>query len=155
VASLREIISSDGALFLDHRLFGGQARLQMPALLYLRSVLWRAYRLPATLLGRPATSFQLVDRQLIGVTHDAAGVISLAEDQPLHGAGYVIAQGGGFQSQTALRALNPDWFNLLEWATATSTSAVARLRISNPGSRSSNNPLPPRGRLACIRRLDD
>lgn len=120
VVAIREAATSDGADFVDYRLYNGQSRMQMPALLYLRQILWRAYRLPDTILGRPAASFQLVDRQLIGVTHNASGVISMAEDQPLEGAGYVIAQGVGFQSQTALRALNPDRFNLAEWVDANS-----------------------------------
>lgn len=133
VAILRESTSSDGASFVDHRLFSGQSRMQMPALLYLRQILWRAYRLPSVILGRAASSFQLVDRQLIGVSHDAAGVIAVEAGQPLDGAGYVIAQGIGFNSQTALRALNPDRFNLADWVDANSRWSVQSFGVDADG----------------------
>lgn len=133
VVAIRESATSDGADFVDYRLYNGQSRMQMPALLYLRQILWRAYRLPDTILGRPATSFQLVDRQLIGVTHSGSGLIAIAEDQPLEGAGYVIAQGVGFQSQTALRALNPDRFNLDEWVDANSRWSAQSFGVDADG----------------------
>lgn len=115
VINLRQSIHGDGLAFVDGRLFGGQTRLAMPAVLYIRNVLWRAYRLPDVVLGRPAASWTLMDRGLIGVSHDRFGRMTPVYAQPADGNGYAIVQGYGFSTQGAFRALNPDRFNLAEW----------------------------------------
>ena len=133
VAELREISDADGAAFYDWRLFGGQLRLLMPAVLYIRHVLWRTYRIPDGILDRPAAAWTIQDRLLVSVTHDVDGIMTADDGVAVDGNGYAIVQAAGFNSQSAFKALNPDRFDFDAWISANTAWSLAGFQIDADG----------------------
>jgi hypothetical protein len=121
--TVRDVAALKGTAYGDNRRFGGRSRMDMPAVGYINELVFRAWRVPASIIGRPAAELELVNTALAAVTHDASGVMSVLTDQELgipeseSGPGYVIAQGIGV-NEHAFRALNPRNFNLSHWVTA-------------------------------------
>lgn len=123
---------SAGAAFADARKHGGKSRLQMPAVLYIRELVFRAWRLPATVLGRDMRSWQLADSLLCAVTHNVSGVMTADLTRPQPGNGYIIAAHFGLNVD-ALRAVNPFRFRLDEWLVANKAWGVAPFQSGGDG----------------------
>lgn len=115
-------VGGSGAQWRDTRRFGGRSRLLMPVAVYLREVLFRAFKLPADfgLLNcwggwQPAATLELREKMLVEVTHSAAdGTMGwLGQDIPA-GNGYAIAL--GYQvGQDAFGSLRPEYFDFTKW----------------------------------------
>lgn len=136
--TVRDVVGLLGSTFYDDRLFGGRSRLDMPALGYIEELVFRAWKVPATILGRPARSWRLVNTAIAAVTHNAAGVMSVVMDSHLgipeseSGPGYAIADGIGINERT-FRALNPRNFNLAHWVTANSAWGALAFQVDPDG----------------------
>lgn len=117
---------NDGAAFADRRRVNGRLRMDMPVALYLRTLVWRAWRLPDTVLGRPAANWKIEERLLVGVTHDATGFLTPSIDEPVDGNGYAVAQMVmGLDSSTVRGAINSNLFNFAAWTAAQGAWQVA------------------------------
>lgn len=136
--TVRDVAVLKGAGFADERLFGGRSRMDMPAVAYINELVFRAWKVPATIIGRPAGDFELVNTALCAATHNTSGVISTVHDATLgipeseSGPGYVIAQGIGVNEHT-FRALNPRNFNLAHWVSANSQWGAVGFQVDPNG----------------------
>lgn len=139
-ANLRDARDNNGALFRDFRKFGGRSRLQMPAALYIQSVLFRAYRPPANFLLRNAYGYwlnlfalELTERALVEVTHNpATGAMSWEVDVVSAGNGYAIVK--GYQvGQDGYKTLRPEHFQINEWVNAQDTWQHLSFQVDDSG----------------------
>jgi hypothetical protein len=121
--TVAEFATIMGSQFLDQRLWAGRNRAEMPAMLYLRNLLFRAYRLPDTVnVGGTSVAsahLNLLDRSLVELTHDpATGVMSpvldAGEPRGTDDRGYAVAQGFNLD-QDFLSVLRPDQIDSSTW----------------------------------------
>lgn len=121
-ANLRDARDTTGSFFRDYRKFAGRSRLQMPAALYIATVLFRAFRPLNTfaLLNADGAvvdlySMELLDRAVVEVTHDpATGAMSWERDVISAGNGYAIVR--GYQvGLDAFKTLRPKAFRTADW----------------------------------------
>lgn len=87
-----------GEAFRDYRKFAGRARLDMPCMLYIDQVVFRAFRPPATVtlwgVAVPTAALRLVDVMLAKVTHDeVTGALTADPTAPLESNGYAVIKG--------------------------------------------------------------
>jgi hypothetical protein len=109
----------DGASFRDYRSFGGRCRMDMPALLYAQSLVFRAFRLTDDFhftngVGRVVdlSSINLVSGMVARVSHNpATGEMDWNTDAASDGAGYGIAQ-GFMVGADGFKAIRPDRFKI-------------------------------------------
>ncbi len=90
----------------DARLFAGRPRNSLPAAVYLRELVYRAFRLPQTIRGRHRAGLRIVRDGPSEITFDpVTGVMSAAPDTPGHGAGegMVICQNSAFDTDLLVR----------------------------------------------------
>ncbi len=138
-ASLTVTTTNVDSLFADHRRFNGRNRMDMPAALYLQSLLYRAFRPkrdPAPIIANiygasvPLADVQdgathlsgaeLVSRNLTRLTHDqVTGAISIYRDDaanlvPADGCGYAIVR-GYLVGEDLFRSIDPHRFNVAQW----------------------------------------
>ena len=137
----------DGEGFRDCRKFGGRSRLQMPAALYVQSVLFRAFRPPRGFQLRNGYGnwmtlwgLELVDQALVEVTHDpVTGVMDWDRDEaglpgPVisAGNGYAIVQ--GYQvGQDGYKTLRPEHLQINQWITGQDTWQRATFQTDDSG----------------------
>jgi len=125
-----EVAAVLGPQFLDARKYASKARNQLPAVLYIREIVFRAFRPPAKLLDIPTRSLRILDRQLCAVSHDASGFMTADITYPIDGNGYVIAKSIGLSSQ-AFASIRPEHFNLDEWILAATAWGVVSFTIDS------------------------
>ncbi|MHB9009758.1 MAG: hypothetical protein ACYDC1_22820 [Limisphaerales bacterium] len=120
-----EFAAVAGSSYLDERLWAGRSRADLPALLYLRQVVWRCYRLPDLVnvggASVPVTDLQVMDRTIAELSHDpATGIMSVTMDGSIprgtEDRGYAVAQGFNLD-QDYLSALRPDQIDVSTWNT--------------------------------------
>ncbi|HTH49340.1 MAG TPA: hypothetical protein VMB21_17620, partial [Candidatus Limnocylindria bacterium] len=121
--TVRQVAAIQGATYADYRRHAGRSRMDMPAILYIRELVFRAWRLPDTVLGRDARSWALADTMLCAVTHNSDGVMSADLTRPQDGNGYLIAQGYGSNPEF-FSNLDPRRFDLDEWVSAQANWSV-------------------------------
>ena len=131
------VLKGADSAYFDGRLFAGQSRMDMPAVAYIRELVLRAWRLPATILGRPAEDMEPVNQMLGSVEHNTSGVMSLVYDEPgvvasEGGESYAIAEGVGINAE-AFQAINPRNFNLADWVTKNNRWGVVNGRLDPNG----------------------
>jgi hypothetical protein len=108
--------------FEDFRWFAGRSRMEMPVVLYLRQVLFRAFRPSLALFnagGRlvPVNDLRLIEENLVAVDHAPGnGAMSHTVDAAVDGEGYAIARGyqvwrEGFRDMKPERIRVADWQN--------------------------------------------
>jgi hypothetical protein len=107
---------------LDPRLIEGRPRNDMPAALYVREILFRAFRFKddfaitnADGLQIPISALRVAEKMVAEVEHDpATGDMTYDETKASEGNGYAIAQ--GYQVGTDMfRTINPDRFDFAKW----------------------------------------
>lgn len=139
-AELRDAQHGDGNSFRDYRKYCGRSRMAMPAALYQRAILFRAFRPPSNLALRNRqrknlglNSLEITDRALVEVTHDAAtGEMFWDEEVQTAGNGYCIVR--GYQvGQDAFRTLRPENFKLAKWRELQSTWQAVQFQIDHSG----------------------
>jgi hypothetical protein len=131
--------STDPDEWLDWKKFGGRLRADMPAELYLQTLVFRAFR-PApfrfpTYSGEyvPLESLEIVPRLLTPVTHDpVTGLMKWEAGLPLDGNGYAIVQ--GYQvGQDAFRTLRPESFNVADFLARQEVWQTASFQVDDTG----------------------
>jgi hypothetical protein len=112
-----------GNAFIDSKKFNGRSRMDVPAALYVRNLLFRAFR--PNLSGFfnrygqfvPMSEATLVDRLLTRVTHNpATGVMTPVTNELADGNGYAIAKGYNV-GKDDFQTLRPDQLEA-SWFTA-------------------------------------
>lgn len=122
--TVREFADLQGtpASFYDFRRYAGASRMDMPAMLYIRHVLLRAFRLPTGFRFRNANGYwvypdscEIANRMCAAVSHDpVTGIMSWNINEPVDGRGYAIVK--GYQiGKDLFRTLRPERFNLATW----------------------------------------
>ena len=139
-ADLRDARDGNGSWFRDPRKFQNRSRLQMPVMLYLGNVLFKAFRFPAsfTLLNVNGdrlglTSLELAERAIVQVTHDpVTGDMYYERIVPSQPNGYAIVQ--GYQvAADAFKTLLPEHFNLDHWIDLQAVWQAAPFHVDNSG----------------------
>ncbi len=120
-AALRDA-RGGGDAFRDFRKSDSRSRMNLPVNLYVRTILFRAFRIPRWFQLRniegnfvPLDSMEMVDRSVVEVTHNPV-TGEMFYDETLHSAsnGYGIAQ--GYQvGADGFKTLDPKHFKLNEW----------------------------------------
>lgn len=108
--------------FEDTRSFSGKSRNEMPAILYINQVLFRAFKFQDgfTIKNRDRVNYRLVDSQIADkmaarVTHDPTTGEMFANVNEVHD-GQVFATVRGYSVGSDLfKSINPDRFNLDDW----------------------------------------
>ena len=120
VSQYAELVQVDA--FLDYRKFSTRSRNDMPAVLYIRQVLFRAFRFPdgffiVNAFGEriPAHSLAPAQKLVAKVTHDpVTGLMEWDPSQNADGNGYAIAR--GYQvGKDLFRSIRPERFNINQW----------------------------------------
>jgi hypothetical protein len=109
---------NDGDRFLDYRKFHGRSRLDMPAALYIKTLLFRAFKPNldefTNAYGRvvPMDSVNIADRLLQAVTHlPTTGQMAVVPSEPADGNGYAVVK--GYQvGRDLFRTLRPEQFSV-------------------------------------------
>ena len=147
-AALRDARSNDGEAFRDYRRFQGRSRLNLPVMLYLTEVMFRAFRLPDNFRLRLANglyadkySFDIDTRAVVEVTHDPAtgqmtalgnGAGGYEIPDSAHN-GYAIVQ--GYQvAQDGFKTLRPEYFNLASWVSGQALWQAAPFTVDDSGA---------------------
>ena len=108
--------------YLDYRKFAGRSRLDMPAMLYLQQILFRAFRFPdgfyiTNANGRwvPIMALSPAGKMIAKVTHDPiSGIMECDLNEGADGSGYAIVR--GYQvTQDLFKTIRPERFNSLQW----------------------------------------
>jgi hypothetical protein len=131
--------AGSGDTYADHRKFHGRSRMFMPAALYIRVLLFRAFRpQPGSFVNYyglevPLDTVELVDRLLTDVWHDpVTGVMSWDPSIPMDGNGYAIVH--GYQvGEDLFRTLRPDQFRVDMFANTRKVWQHAPYQIDDSG----------------------
>ncbi len=108
--------------FHDYRKFEGRSRMDMPAMLYVGQILFRAFRLPDNFRFKNgngvycyADSIAISNRMVAKVSHNpTTGVMTWDDEEALDGRGYAIVK--GYQVGKDLFAtLKPETLDLTAW----------------------------------------
>lgn len=124
--------------FSDWRQFGGRSRMDMPVVLYLEQILFRAYRPPANInLGggrvMPVESLDLVGRMVLAVTHDpVTGKMEYDANRNQEGTGYAIVK-GLLGDATALLQLEPERVDVARYVEQMETWQPVGFQVDNSG----------------------
>lgn len=117
--------NGDTGAFLDFRKYGGKARNNMPAALYIRNLLFRSFSLPDNFTIRNtygqtlyADSLEIQDKLIAKVEHDPiSGLTTYDASDNVDGNCYVIVK--GYQvGKDMFETIKPERFNLTEWLSA-------------------------------------
>lgn len=118
----------------DHRLFTGRSRMEMPAVLYLRLIVYRAFRLPPTVAGRPRTDFTIAAEGPAQVEYDpVTGLMSPKIEAGVGGGpGMVLVQNHAF-GPDLFRQLRPEALDLARLEEAAGLWSPAAYRPDDNG----------------------
>lgn len=113
--------------FADYRKCQGKCRMDMPAFLYIKTLLFRAFKLPNSFSFKNTygnlisySDTVLSSEMLCGVTHDPiTGKMSWNVDDPPDGGGYAIVQGYRI-GEDSFKTINPKRFNMDQWISSQS-----------------------------------
>jgi len=113
-AALRDARSRDGDAFRDHRKYAGRSRMDMPAAIYLQSLLFRAFKPDIGGITNadgnfiPLMSLNIADQMLCLVNYDpGSGDMTDDASQLADGNGLVIVKGWQF-GQDFFKLVNPE-----------------------------------------------
>jgi hypothetical protein len=129
------------ANFLDYRKFSTRCRNDMPAVLYIRQILFRAFRFPpgffiVNAFGEqvPLHSMAPAQKMVAKVTHDpVSGLMEWDASQNADGSGYAIAK--GYQvGRDLFRTIRPERFNLNQWTDAQNIWEHPEFQIDDSGA---------------------
>jgi hypothetical protein len=113
--------------FADYRKFAGRTRMDMPAALYLQTLVFRAFKPQMTGLTNyagefvPLASLDLLDQMVCRVAHDlTTGVMTTYPNEPADSNGYAITK--GYQvGEELFKHLKPDQFDINVFANTSPT----------------------------------
>jgi hypothetical protein len=126
--------------FMDFRKYTTRSRLDMPCVLYIKQILWRAFRFPGgftiqNIDGRqiPINSLGLANKMIAKVTHDPlTGLMDWDIDENPDGNGYGIVQGYNV-GRDLFRTLRPDRFDLSKWNSSRDVWEHIEFQIDDSG----------------------
>ncbi|OHD23034.1 MAG: hypothetical protein A2Y38_23360 [Spirochaetes bacterium GWB1_59_5] len=131
--------ANDGNRFIDHRKFSGRSRMDMPAALYLQTLVLRAFRpavagiVNATGASLPLESLDLVSEQVCRVDYvPETGVMSAAVSEPADSNGLAIVKGYNV-SADLWRQVRSDQFNPALFTAANAIWSAAPFQIDDSG----------------------
>lgn len=141
--TVREFAASQGgsaASFQDFRKFAGKPRMDMPAYLYCRMVLFRAFRLPDGFSFKNTygqivniNSFELVNEMMASVKHDpVTGEMTWDLDLPADGPGYAIVQGYRVGAD-GFKTVNPKKFSFQDWINSQDLWQTIPMQLDDSG----------------------
>jgi len=122
--SVRDVATLRGSDWADFRFFGGRSRMDMPAALYLDTILFRAYRPPAAvnIKGETVSTsvLELVDDLFVKVylADIKSPAMSVDVNNPPAGNGFAVAKGFNIGSEI-FKAIKPERFNLTDFENVT------------------------------------
>lgn len=114
-----------GTPFLDYRKFQGVSRVDMPAILYINNILFRAFRFPSGFTVRnwsgysvPIASLDVAQKMIAKVSHDpVTGAMTWDVDENPDGNGYAIVK--GYQvGRDLFETIRPERFDMTQWMEA-------------------------------------
>jgi hypothetical protein len=123
--------------FADYRKFGGRSRMDMPAALYLQTLLFRAFRPPGTVTIRgvevPIESLDVAQEMIAEITHDPdTGEMEADVTRTAGGNGYAIAK--GYQAGSEIfKSIRPERFNVDNFETWTDGWQPVTFQIDDSG----------------------
>ncbi|MDE2102943.1 MAG: hypothetical protein KGL39_37210 [Patescibacteria group bacterium] len=133
--------SADGASFADFKKFSGRSRMDMPAALYISSLVFRAYR-PNPAAGGitnvrgavvPLDSVAIADAQSCRVNYDpASGSMTADTSQLVDGNGLVIIQGALF-GQDLFQMVQPERVSSVFFSINTRPWTAVAFQIDDSG----------------------
>lgn len=106
----------------DYRRYAGRSRLDMPAALYIETILFRAFEPPSNFAivngyGQiiPGNSLSIVPEMIASVTHSpTTGYMNWYGEDPPSGNGYAVVR--GYQvGKDLFRTIQPDRFKVSDW----------------------------------------
>jgi len=130
----------EDAAYLDPRRFSGRSRNEIPALIYINAILFRAFR-PETgfyvnnASGRqiPLDSLEMVGHSIVKITHDPeTGEMGYDPTQAEHSNGYAIAR-GFMVGHDAFKTIRPDNFDLEDFNSAQDVWQQVPFQIDDSG----------------------
>lgn len=140
VAMLNAITPGSGDGFRDFRKFAGRSRMDMPCVLLIKNVLYRAFRIPSNFTfvnsaGATVTTsgLRIADKMVASVTHDqVTGTMTADLSQNHDGNGYAVIQ--GYQlGQDLFKTLQPERFNLDAWTNSTTLWQHVEFQLDDSG----------------------
>ena len=137
-ADLRDARWGDGAAFRDYRKYAQRGRMDLPAKLYLETLVFRAFRPAADFITNfagvnlPLTSVNLVDAMACRVTYDpVTGAMQDEPGEPADGNGVAIIQGYQF-GEDLFELVKPERITEA-FFTGTRSWAAATFQIDDSG----------------------
>jgi hypothetical protein len=130
--------------FLDYRKFAGRSRLDMPAVLYLRQILFRAFRFSEDFgivnqVGQfiPLPSLEISSKMIAKVSHDpVSGEMDWDPTENADGSGYGIVQ--GYQvGKDLFKTIKPERFRPDQWTDAQRVWEHVEFHIDDSGDEDS------------------
>lgn len=130
----------DDESFLDYRKFAGRSRLDMPAVLYLKQVLFRAFRFSEDFgivnqAGQfiPLPSLEIASKMVAKVTHDpVTGEMDWDATENADGNGYGIVQ--GYQvGKDLFKTIKPERFRPDQWTDAQKVWEHVEFHVDDSG----------------------
>ncbi len=139
--TIREYAALKGNVaFIDYRKFATRSRADMPCILYINQILFRAFRFPdgfgiknAAGVFIPLNSLGLASKMVAKVTHDpTSGEMQWDETENADGNGYAIVK--GYQVGTDLfRTIRPDRFDFAKWTDSQNVWEHIEFQIDDSG----------------------
>lgn len=140
-AKLRDArLAGSGAAFRDTRRYAGRSRLALPAMLYVKSLVFRAFRVAAgqTLLNTYGQTVDLRDLRIVNaqvqdvVYNPQTGGMTPGTTNITNGNGTLIAQGVRLLSED-MQLFRPEYFDLTGFASANDRWAEQAFQIDDSG----------------------
>lgn len=137
IEDLNDANAGTGEPFRDERKFAGRSRMDMPAYLYINTILFRAYRPPPTVtiggVEFSRTNLLLTEGMLVRILFDPiTGAMTPSYTLPADGNGFALARGYQIGSEL-FRSIQPDRFNLADWNEKTQLWGPAQFQIDDSG----------------------
>lgn len=121
----------------DPRKFAGRLRMDMPAALYLRTLVYRAFRLPEVVHGRPRAAWAITADGPADLEYDpATGTATPRADGLGAGSGLVLAQGYNVGADLFKR-VRPESLDLSRLAEAQAVWAPVGFQVDDGGAEDS------------------
>lgn len=142
VVALENLRGADGNSLVDYRLYAGRCRMEMPVVLYLRTILFRAFRpniqwfVNAYGAFVPLDSLTIVAQNLAAISHDPlTGLMVANVVDPIEGEGYAVAKGYQLWAE-GFRDIRSEYMRLSDWTNLNQVWSRIRFHVDESGVES-------------------
>ena len=140
VAEREQRLAGSGAAFMDLRRYAGRSRMRLPAMLYVKSLVFRAFRVASgqSLLNTygqtvALNALRIVNAEVQDVLYDpATGGMTPGTTNFANGNGLVLAQGVRLLSED-MQLFRPEYFDLTGFTAANDRWAEQAFQIDDSG----------------------